>query len=124
VKPTAAAAPGTPTDAGAGAATPEDAPPEGADRQPPLAGRAGRLAAGELGVAPEEVTVVSVEPVEWSDGSLGCPQPGQMYVQVITPGYRFVLEVAGRRYEVHTDARADGAIVFCGPATGGPDPRS
>ena len=30
------------------------------------------------------------EAVEWPDGSLGCPELGVMYIQVITPGYQVV----------------------------------
>lgn len=58
-----------------------------------------------------EVTVVEVQSEEWSDTSLGCPQPGMVYAQVITPGYRVVLEVKGERYEYHTDRGAN--VVLC-----------
>lgn len=57
------------------------------------------------------VTVVEVQSQEWSDTSLGCPQPGMVYAQVITPGYRLVLEVKGERYEYHTDRGAH--VVLC-----------
>jgi hypothetical protein len=59
--------------------------------------------ARRLGIGAEEVRTVSLEGVEWRDASLGCPQPGMMYAQVITPGYRVVLEAEGVRYEYHTD---------------------
>ncbi len=59
--------------------------------------------AAELGCEPEALGVVDVEPVEWSDSALGCPQPGMMYMQVITPGFRVTLEQAGQRYVLHTD---------------------
>src|SRR5687767_10541093 len=39
-----------------------------------------------LGIEASAVTVVSVESVTWSDGSIGCPEPGRAYPQVITPG--------------------------------------
>ena len=68
--------------------------------------------AGQLGIAAEEITVRSVEAVEWPDASLGCPQPGMMYAQVITPGYRIVLEVDGKSYEYHTGGRG---IAHCTP---------
>lgn len=41
--------------------------------------------------------------VEWPDSSLGCPQPGFMYSQIVTPGYLIVLAANGREYEYHTD---------------------
>jgi len=60
--------------------------------------------ARELGCAAADVALIDAEAVEWSDSALGCPQPGMMYMQMITPGYRVTLEHAGQRYEVHTDA--------------------
>jgi len=72
--------------------------------------------AAELGISLEEVTVLSFEAVQWSDASLGCPQPGMMYAQVVTPGYRFFLEAEGERYEVHTD-RTGRSVVVCQPAS-------
>lgn len=67
------------------------------------------------GVPEGSVEVVSVEEVEWGDTSLGCPQPGQMYAQVITPGYRIRLRASGVVYEYHTDQR--GRVVFCPSAS-------
>lgn len=61
--------------------------------------------AAVLGVEPEEVKVVSVEEVIWPDTSLGCPEPGKVYAQVLTRGYRIVLEAKGDTYEYHTDTR-------------------
>jgi len=70
-----------------------------------------------LGVREEAIVVKAAEAVQWPDSSLGCPQPGMMYAQVITPGFRVVLEVAGQTYEYHTDAGR--LVVLCG-ADGGP----
>jgi hypothetical protein len=69
--------------------------------------------AGQLGIAAEAITVRSVEAVEWSDASLGCPEPGMMYAQVITPGYRIVLEANGQSYEYHSGRSS--TIVRCKP---------
>jgi hypothetical protein len=52
---------------------------------------------------------VSVEEVEWPDGCLGVQRPNVACIQVITPGFRIVLEADGARYEYHTDA--DGSVV-------------
>jgi hypothetical protein len=59
--------------------------------------------AEELSIAPESIVLASSEALEWSDASLGCPQAGEEYLQVITPGYRIVLAVGNQRYEYHTD---------------------
>ena len=58
--------------------------------------------ANRLGIEPEQVSVVSVESVSWPDTSLGNPEPGMMYAQVITPGYLLFLSAQGKRYEYHT----------------------
>jgi hypothetical protein len=58
--------------------------------------------AGRLGVDPREITVVSQEEVTWPDASLGCPEPGMLYAQVLTDGIRIVLESDGRRYDYHS----------------------
>ena len=67
--------------------------------------------AQRLNLASEAIRPVSVEAVEWPDASLGCPQPGMMYAQVITPGFRVVLEAEGQTYEYHTDAGR--FVVLC-----------
>ena len=67
--------------------------------------------AQKLGLATDAIQLVSVEMVEWSDTSLGCPQPGMMYAQVITPGFRIILAAKDQTYEYHTDM--DRFVVLC-----------
>lgn len=62
-------------------------------------------------VKPETITVVSATEQQWPDGALGCPKPGEMYTQMIVPGYRVVLEAAGEKYAYHSDQR--GKFVVC-----------
>ncbi len=69
--------------------------------------------AGRLSIEVDQVGLVEVKAIEWSDASLGCPQPGMMYAQVITPGYRIVLTAMGKSYEYHTDTRQK--VVYCEP---------
>jgi hypothetical protein len=57
--------------------------------------------AGRLGIDPDAVTVVDARSVTWPDGSLGCPEPGMMYTQVLVDGTLVVLEAGGSRYEYH-----------------------
>ncbi len=72
-----------------------------------------KLLADEVGVGERVFILDSSESVQWSDASLGCPQEGQGYAQVITPGYKLVFDLAGTPYEVHSDA--DGSqMVICG----------
>lgn len=56
----------------------------------------------------DDPTVVLAEAVEWPDTALGCPEEGFSYAQVITPGYRVVVEAGGETL----DYRADEAGTF------------
>ncbi len=74
-----------------------------------------------LDVPAEQITVVTMERVTWPDTSLGNPQPGQVYAQVLTEGYRVVLEAGGAQYEYHTDTGA--TVTLVEPVVGsGPAP--
>ena len=76
-----------------------------------------KLLADEVGVGERGFILDSSESVQWSDASLGCPQEGLMYAQVITPGYRLLFDLAGTQYAVHTNA--DGSdMVICGESEG------
>ncbi len=59
--------------------------------------------AEELEISVDQIQVVTADPTYWSDASLGCPQPGMTYQQVITPGYRITLVVGSDLYVYHTD---------------------
>jgi hypothetical protein len=58
----------------------------------------------------------SVEPRQWPDSSLGCPQPGLSYLQVITDGYVVKFAGAGGEQEVRV---AGEAAVICAPSASG-----
>ena len=69
------------------------------------------LLAAEVGGGPFNLR--SSETVQWSDASLGCPEDGSFYAQVITPGHKLVFELDGALYPVHSNA--DGShMVVCG----------
>jgi hypothetical protein len=70
--------------------------------------------AERLGIAPGQIAIVAVESVQWRDSSLGCPQPGMMYAQVITPGFRVILRAEDEQYEYHSAEGRDSA-VYCPP---------
>ncbi len=55
--------------------------------------------AQRLKIAADEIQVVKVDSVQWRDASLGCPKPGMMYAQVITPGYQIILSAQGKEYD-------------------------
>ncbi|MDX1520914.1 MAG: hypothetical protein R3264_04765 [Anaerolineae bacterium] len=68
------------------------------------------LLVDQLGVTEEEIRLLSMEAVEWGDTSLGCPQEGFMYAQVVTPGFLMTFEAAGQTYKVHTDQGTNAVI--------------
>jgi hypothetical protein len=68
-------------------------------------------AATRLGVAAGDIGVQQVEEREWGDSSLGCPQPGLLYSQVVTPGFLIVINSRGKQLEYHSDMR--GRVVLC-----------
>jgi len=70
-----------------------------------------RTLAAKLSVPIERIKIVSVSPVEWRDSSLGCPERGMVYTQVLTPGYKVTLREADRDHVVHV-ARTH--VVICG----------
>lgn len=63
------------------------------------------------GIAKEKIVLIRVGHVDWPDTSLGCPEPGKVYAQVITPGYRILLSDGQEEYEYHSDKENN--VVYC-----------
>lgn len=59
--------------------------------------------AERLNISVEEIQLVNLEKVNWPDTSLGYPEKGMMYAQVITPGFKILLKAGGKLYEYHSD---------------------
>jgi hypothetical protein len=57
--------------------------------------------AQRLGVGTDRIEVTSATLQQWSDSSLGCPQKGMQYVQVMTDGALIVLSVDDKTYKYH-----------------------
>jgi len=58
--------------------------------------------------SPENPIVVAVaEEVTWRDSALGCPKKDMQYMQVLTSGFRIVLEFEGTTYAYHSGAGQD-----------------
>ena len=66
-----------------------------------------------LGIPVDQIKVVSTEAVDWPDSCLGVSVEGIMCSQVVTSGFRVVLEANGKQVEYHTNQ--DGSSVV--PAT-------
>jgi len=63
-----------------------------------------------LGIKIEEIFVNNTIERTWSDTSLGCPEKGKYYAQVITPGYLIIFEIGERIYNYHTSLNW---VIFC-----------
>lgn len=91
-------------------------PPPPAELPPLLAAMveaARQDAARSSGIAAERWQLLRAEAVTWSDGSLGCPQPGRGYTQALVPGYLVQLRADGLQRDYH--AGASGAARYCPP---------
>jgi hypothetical protein len=65
----------------------------------------------QLGVEPSALTVTAIETVEWPDSSLGCPEDGGVYAQVVSPGYRITVTDGTTTLEYHTGL--NDSFVLC-----------
>ena len=95
----------------AAADEPKDASAAGAQA---AAEQARAEVAKQLRAQASEFTVVTVEPAQWSDSSLGCRKPNSMYREVMSNGYVVVLERQGTRHQVNV---AGTRAVMCEPTT-------
>jgi len=62
--------------------------------------------ARNTGVAPESITVSTVDFVEWPDACLGVQNPKLACAEVITPGFRIILVIGETSYGYRTDLTA------------------
>jgi hypothetical protein len=67
--------------------------------------------AKKLSITTTLINVLEAKEVTWPDSSLGCPQPGMAYADVLTPGYLIILNANDYAYEYHTSKNTD--IFFC-----------
>jgi len=67
--------------------------------------------AGRLSISPSQITLVEATEVMWPDSSLGCPQPGMEYAQILTPGYLIRLSFGEQKYEFH--ASRGTTVIYC-----------
>jgi len=78
-----------------------------------------QAASKQLNLPLEQFSVQQAHAVDWPDSSLGCPQPGMMYLQVITPGFKVMLKAGAEIYPVHVaGTRAVVCVQGAGDARG------
>jgi hypothetical protein len=69
-------------------------------------------AATQLGVDQSALSVSAIDAVDWPDASLGCPEEGGVYAQVVSPGYQIIVTDGTTSLEYHTGL--NDAFVTCG----------
>lgn len=67
--------------------------------------------AQRLTISENEIVVLEATSVVWPDGSLGCPQEGMVYAQVLTPGYLIRLKSRDQEFEYHASRGTE--VVYC-----------
>ncbi|MGI9648794.1 MAG: hypothetical protein ACR2OI_09770 [Acidimicrobiia bacterium] len=75
-------------------------------------------AAATTGAPADSIDIRRAQAVVWSDGSLGCPSPGQLYTQALVDGYWIVLGIA--EHQLDYRASREGYFKLC--VGGGLDP--
>jgi hypothetical protein len=76
--------------------------------------RARAVLAERLQVETGAIEVLEVEPAEWPNAALGCPEKGKVYAQVLTSGYRIRLGFEDQRHWLHV---AGTNVVSCSEPT-------
>lgn len=66
--------------------------------------------AQRLSLPVEQITLLEAAAVTWPDGSLGCPEEGMAYAQVLSPGYLIRVEAGGQEYEYHASRST---VFYC-----------
>lgn len=57
------------------------------------------------GGKPSDFDVRRAEAVQWNDGSLGCPEPGQIYQQLPVNGFWIVIDYQGQAFDYRASDR-------------------
>jgi hypothetical protein len=76
-------------------------PPADRASQDLVAQAKGDLAA-RLGIDLDAIELLRFEAVTWRDGSLGCPEAGMGYIQVLIDGHRILLRAGEQVYHYHS----------------------
>ena len=54
----------------------------------------------ELNISPSSINLESYKEYTFSDASLDCPKPGELYAQVLTPGWIIIFNADNKKYEI------------------------
>jgi hypothetical protein len=65
------------------------------------------------GVPPAQLVVKGAWRRTWSDGSLGCPRPGEFYTQALVPGWQVIVQAGDQELDYRLADR--GHFILCPP---------
>lgn len=83
------------------------------EKFPPVIG----VLAASYGLSSNEIALVSIEAMDWSNSCLGIERPGIACLDVITPGYRLIFTTPKGEIEVHTNL--DASVFYIVPSGSG-----
>ncbi len=69
-----------------------------------------KILAHEINAPASAIEVISVENTTWADSSLGCPEPGKFYAQMLVDGHLVVAAYKKQNYNIHL---GNGGGVVC-----------
>jgi len=58
----------------------------------------------EMNVPPQDIQIDSYREYTFSDSSLECPKPGELYAQVVTTGWIIIFNIDNKKYEIHSNS--------------------
>lgn len=70
------------------------------------------------GRSPQDAILLRAQSITWSDGSLGCPVPGEMYTMALVDGYWIQIQAGEDIYDYR--ASQNGYFKLCSNALGLP----
>lgn len=70
-----------------------------------------RELAARLNIEIHQITPLGLENVTWRSSAIGCPKPGQNYMQSLVPGVLIRLAANGKNYRYH--ATTQGQPFYC-----------
>ncbi|NJN16769.1 MAG: hypothetical protein HC822_11105 [Oscillochloris sp.] len=86
----------------------------------PLVDQARADLAARLSIAADQIETIEAQAVIWPDGSIGCPEPGVNYMQVLTEGAFISLRASGTIYNYHSGRGRE--PFYCASSGGAPTP--
>lgn len=67
--------------------------------------------AERLSIEISQISLLEAREVTWPNASLGCPQPGMAYADVLTPGFLIILKANALAFEYHASRESE--VFYC-----------